>query len=146
MKPKRRIIGFSVLFLLLTFHGVALADDACPMPPDVPDGVDQPPCNAPSASAGDITIGPPEDSVMGGGSAESALERLIEDVIDFIFWVGLIICPLIVVIGGLMYMTAGGDFSRATSAKRLILWAIIGLAVAVAAKFIIGILKYILDY
>jgi|GEM_PF-2629094 len=148
MKTKITIISFFALTLVLGLHGAVLADDTCPpgmvaTPDEVNGGTI---CNAVPGLDGYVVIGAPNDSSMWGDTAESALERLIEDIVDFIFWAGLIICPLIVVIGGFMYMTAGGNFSRATSAKKLILWAVIGLAIAVAAKFIIGILKYILDY
>lgn len=44
---------------------------------------------------------------------------------------------IMIMIGGLKYITAGGDTARVSSAKNTILYAIIGLVIAVLAQVII---------
>jgi hypothetical protein len=44
-----------------------------------------------------------------------------------------------IVIGGIKYITSGGDEKKVASAKNTILYAVIGLVVAILARVIIGI-------
>jgi hypothetical protein len=44
-----------------------------------------------------------------------------------------------IVIGGIKYVTSGGDEKKVASAKNTILYAVVGLVVAILARVIIGI-------
>lgn len=76
---------------------------------------------------------------------ETWLEGIIDRAVDYFFLIGMIIAPLIILVGAFMFFTSGGDPARTQSAKRLILWAAIALAILLLAKAITSIIKYILQ-
>lgn len=100
--------------------------------------------NIPNALAavepGDIVIGPKGS----GGTSEEWIEDIVGRAIDYLFLIGVIMAPLIILIGAFMFFTAAGDPTRAQAAKKVIIWAVIGLAILLFAKAIIGIVQYLL--
>jgi len=71
-------------------------------------------------------------------------EELLDAVIGFIFWVGMALAPLMLIIAGFMFVTSGGSPEKVNNAKRLAVYTLIGLAVVIAAKGLIAVLKSIL--
>lgn len=76
---------------------------------------------------------------------ETALQTKIKSVLETIFlWIG-IISVIVIVIGGIKYMTSTGDAAKIKSAKSTIMYAVIGLIVTLAAfaitEFVIGALN-----
>lgn len=71
-------------------------------------------------------------------------EDLINAFINFIFWVGIAIAPIMILIAGFNFLTAGGDPKKVDTAKKIILYTVIGLAIVLLAKGLIGIIKQIL--
>ncbi len=53
------------------------------------------------------------------------------------------IAALMVIIGGIMWMTAGGDEERAANARKMIISGVVGLIIVGAA---VGIVTYLLRY
>lgn len=68
-------------------------------------------------------------------------EDLINAIIDFIFEIGIIITPLIIIIAAFIFLTAGGDPRKITQAKEMLLYTFIGLAVIILAKGLVLVLK-----
>jgi len=66
---------------------------------------------------------------------------LFDAIIDWIINIALVLAPLIIVYGGLLHITAAGDPAKSTQGKKVILYAAIGLIVALLAKSLIGILE-----
>lgn len=72
----------------------------------------------------------------------SADEAAVGTIMNTVYlWAG-IIAVLIVVIGGLLYVTANGDANNLTRAKNTILYAIIGLIVVIFAFSITQLVIY----
>jgi len=69
---------------------------------------------------------------------------LIDSIVNYIFWVGLALAPLMILIGAFMIMSSGGDPNRVTNGKNMILYASIGLAIILFAKGIIAIIRAVL--
>lgn len=63
---------------------------------------------------------------------------------DLIFYVGLALVTLMVLIGGVMFLTSAGDPAKITTAKRLLFWTAIGAAVTIFSKAAAGLIRYIL--
>lgn len=84
----------------------------------------------------------------GGGSAGSSkicgaatkddLPTLIKNVINILLFVVGIIAVIAIVIGGIRYTTSNGDSSQTKSAKDTILYAVVGLVVAIMAFAIVN--------
>ncbi len=75
---------------------------------------------------------------------EGELQEKVRNILNAVYlWIG-IIAVIAIIIGGVKYMTSQGDASKIKSAKDTILYAIIGLIVALLAfaitNFILGAL------
>ena len=71
-------------------------------------------------------------------NAVDLTQGIIKQVINILLTVAGIIAVLMVVIGGIRYVTSDGDSSRASQAKNTILYALIGLIVAVSSYAIVN--------
>lgn len=73
---------------------------------------------------------------------QKAVDRTVTNVINILFYVIGIIAVIMIIIGGIKYVTSNGDSSSISSAKNTILYAVIGLVVALMAyaivNFVIG--------
>ncbi len=65
-------------------------------------------------------------------------------VTNWIFYIITIIAVLMIIYGGFVYITAAGDPTKATQAKSILTFAVIGLAIALIAKLIPSLVKFIL--
>ena len=74
----------------------------------------------------------------GVGDANS----LVKNVVNIILWVVGILSVIMMVWGGIKYTTSAGDSNKVTSAKNTIIYAVIGLIIAIMAyaivNFVIG--------
>lgn len=74
--------------------------------------------------------------------AESKVDQIITTVINIFSLVVGVISVIMIIIGGLKYITSGGDSGNVSGAKNTILYAIIGLVVVALAqvivKFVLG--------
>ncbi len=81
-------------------------------------------------------------SICGEEKGEDDAQAVVKSILDTVFiWLG-IIAVIVIIIGGVMYMTAQGDTTKITTAKKAILYAVIGLIVALLSfaivNFILG--------
>lgn len=67
----------------------------------------------------------------------NSFEDILYDVSFYIFGFLAALSILVIVIAGIMYITAGGDESRIDNAKKWLLYAIIGLVVSLLAYVIV---------
>jgi hypothetical protein len=72
------------------------------------------------------------------GSGQS-LSGIITIVMNVLLMIVGALAIAFIVIGGIKYITSGGDEKKVASAKNTILYAVIGLVVAILARVIIGI-------
>ncbi|MDP2864249.1 MAG: TrbC/VirB2 family protein [bacterium] len=75
--------------------------------------------------------------------AES-FEDLLNTIVTFIFWIAIAIAPVMIMIAAFFLLTAGGDPKRIDTAKQIILWTVIGLAIILLAKGLISVLRQII--
>ena len=71
-------------------------------------------------------------------------EDLVNALINFIFVIGIAVAPIMVLIAGFNLLTAGGDPKKVDTAKKILLYTAIGLAIILMAKGLIGMLNQIL--
>lgn len=104
--------------------------------------------NAPVGYAGDACdIAGVDDPLICGtpnSNEEAALQNTVKNVLDTVYlWVG-ILAVIVIVIGGIRYMTSTGDEQKIKGAKNTITYATVGLVVTLAAfaitNFVIGAL------
>lgn len=90
----------------------------------------------PSVANGQITIENPLQ-------AES-LEDLIYGIIDFIWKVATAVAPLMIVIAGFYFLTAAGNPQQIDTAKKIILYTVVGYAIIMLSAGLILVIKEIL--
>lgn len=78
-----------------------------------------------------------DGSCRDGGDATTQLDGIITTVINLFSIVVGVIAVIMIIIGGLKYITSAGDSNNVTSAKNTILYAIIGLVIVALAQFIV---------
>jgi len=72
-----------------------------------------------------------------GGTGQKALPKTIEIVVNLLFFILGVIAVIMLIVGGIKFTTSNGDSGQIKSAKDTILYAIIGLVVALLAYAIV---------
>ncbi len=72
-----------------------------------------------------------------GTDAKQKVNSLLATVINIFSLVVGVVAVIMIIIGGLKYITSGGESANITGAKNTILYAIIGLVVVALAQFIV---------
>jgi hypothetical protein len=75
-------------------------------------------------------------------SGTDTINNIITTVINLFSMIVGIIAVIMIIYGGLRYITSGGDSAKITSAKNTIIYALIGLVVVALAQFIV---KFVLN-
>jgi len=70
-------------------------------------------------------------------NSTSSINRLIRDVINILSVVVGVVAIIMIIVGGLKLITSGGEASKTASARNTILYALIGLVVAVLAQVLV---------
>jgi len=70
-----------------------------------------------------------------------SFEELISSLIDGIFWLAIVVCPLMVIIGAFFYLTSAGNPEKIRTAKNILLYTAIGFAIIMFAKAIMAIIE-----
>jgi hypothetical protein len=89
------------------------------------------------------------EETAGGSEIENPIvaddfQEIINSVINLIFYVGLVVTPLMVIIAGLMILTARDDAEQVKKGRQIILYAMVGLFIILFARGIISILNQVL--
>jgi magnesium-transporting ATPase (P-type) len=71
---------------------------------------------------------------------------LINTIGNWIFFILLAIAVIFLIIAGLMFVLAGGNPENITKARQMLISALIGVAVALAARGLVAVISSILGY
>ena len=85
------------------------------------------------------------EQASGEDRANADIDTTFRDVVNFLLYLIGAIAVIMLIFGGFRYVTSGGDGSAITSAKNTILYAVIGLAVAIIAYAIVNFVITALD-
>ena len=120
-KLKTLLIAFGMVFSGI---GLALAPTAAPVYAD---------------ATSEISRGA---AATGGSGDVNTLPTKVKGIINVILYIVGILAVVMIIFGGIKYMTSAGDQSAVTSAKNTILYGIIGLVITLLAyaivQFVIG--------
>lgn len=118
---KKLSIGLALIMGLLVFNTsfVALADNANAV------------CNG-VAIAGGGSCG-----TSGDKAASKSINNLIATIIDILSWIVGVVAVIMVILGGLNFVTSGGDSQKAAKARSTILYALVGLVVVAMAQVLV---------
>ncbi len=71
-------------------------------------------------------------------NANKKTNDFIQNIVSVLLMVLGIICVIVIIIGGIRYTTSGGDSGQVAAAKNTILYAVVGLIVAILAYAIVN--------
>ncbi|MFA5013626.1 MAG: pilin [Candidatus Paceibacterota bacterium] len=74
-------------------------------------------------------------------NADDPFIKTIENITNLLFAVVMIVASVVFVIAGVMFAASGGDPEKTNIAKSTMLWAVIGLVVALMSKGIVYAVK-----
>ena len=75
-----------------------------------------------------------------------SFEDLLGAITNFIFWVGMALAPVMLIIAGFMFVTSAGSPERVKTAQKMALYTVIGLAIILLASGLVAVLKSIIGY
>lgn len=73
-----------------------------------------------------------------------SFETVINNIIDFLFKIAIVLVPLMVVIGGIMFLTSAGNLERVNQSKRILVWSMVGFLIILLSKGILAMLESLL--
>lgn len=74
----------------------------------------------------------------------TSVQAVIKGISDWVWDIGFVLAPLMLIIGAFYLMTASGDPERINTGKKIITWTIIGIAILWMSTHIITLIKNIL--
>lgn len=69
---------------------------------------------------------------------------VMDKIIDFVFKIAVVLAPLMIVVGGAIFVTSGGNLQKTDQAKKIMIWTAVGLLVIIMAKGIIALIRQLL--
>jgi len=66
---------------------------------------------------------------------------LIDAIIKFIFYIAVVIAPLMIIIGAFYILTAGGDPKKIGTGRNIIIYTLVGLAIILLARGLIAMIE-----
>lgn len=76
--------------------------------------------------------------IGGGGGGDVDLKNAIQTVVNALLFLLSAVAVIMIIIGGIRYTTSNGDSTRTKAAKDTILYAVVGLVVAILAFAIVN--------
>ena len=74
----------------------------------------------------------------------TGLIDMFDTVANWAFAILMALAAVFLIIGGIQFVTAQGSQEKVTSARNLLIWALVGVAVGVAAKGLVAVVRSIL--
>jgi len=127
----KRLLVSASAFTLMLVPGALVAAPAFAQTADIDGNL----CAGANLQVGD------KDCSTAGDPAEK-VNTLIAQVINIFSLVVGVVSVIMIIIGGLKYITSGGDAGNVSGAKNTILYAVIGLVVVALAQVIV---RFVLD-
>lgn len=96
------------------------------------------------ASCHGVPVRDGTDCPIEPGGGEDEMMGIVKNVLNAIFGIMGVISAVVIIIGGVLYIISAGDPGKVATAKKAILYAVIGLVVSLSAfaitNFILGAL------
>ena len=98
-----------------------------------------------SCKSGSCTEEPPlDENCICSPITATSVPALVKTITNWVFYIAIVLSPLMILIGAFFLMTAAGDPKRVETGKKFILWTIVGIAVILFSRVIIGIVRGVL--
>lgn len=78
------------------------------------------------------------------GENATSIPTLINRVANFIFFVGIVVAPVMILVAAFYFLTAGGNKDRVTKARKIIIWTLVGVAVLYMSNILMDVIQQVL--
>jgi len=85
-----------------------------------------------------------EDIVIPPPGRYTTIQEILSAIANFLFWLGVALFPIVIVIVAYLFLTSGGDPKKVQQARTFLLWSSIGLAILLLSRVFASLLKSIL--
>ena len=97
-------------------------------------------------------VAAPDTSVSSGGTqtvlenpiSSATLPELLKNVLNFLFSLSIVILPIIILYGGFLMLTAGGDPTKISQSRTILLWAVVAFAIILLARGLPEVIRSLL--
>lgn len=72
------------------------------------------------------------------------IPEIINAITNLIVAIGFSVAVIMIIWAAILYMTAGGNEEKVKTAKKALMWTVIGIAILLSAKFIIQLIEELL--
>ena len=72
-----------------------------------------------------------------GPCTDNGVDRIVKAAVEILSFVAGAVAVIMVIVAGFKYMTSGGDSGKVSSAKNTLIYAMVGLAIAVLAQALV---------
>lgn len=86
---------------------------------------------------------PPTNPAPTIATTPEGLVKIVENITDWVFVIFLLLAVIFIIIAAMQFVTAGGKPESVSEARQKIIWAAVGIIVALAAKAIPAVLQNI---
>ncbi len=73
-----------------------------------------------------------------------SITEILENIIKWMLYIAMVVAPAMLIIGAIVFMTSAGNPERIKTARRIIVWTIIGFVIILFGRGIFSIIKNIL--
>jgi len=107
-------------------------------------GEDPASCSQDCSSGGRGGSGGGIPAVLENPISSQTLPQLLENVLNFLFGLSIVILPIIILYGGILLLTAGGDPTKISKSRTILLWAVVAFAIILLARGLPAVLRALL--
>lgn len=76
--------------------------------------------------------------------SSQTLPELLENVLNFLFGLAIVVLPIIILYGGILMLTAGGEPEKISKSRTILLWAVVAFVIILLARGLPTVLRGIL--
>ncbi|MDD5626865.1 MAG: pilin [Patescibacteria group bacterium] len=98
-----------------------------------------------TATAQDEPTGLQRPDAAAAGLPAGDFKALINGIVKWVLWIAAPACLVALVYGGMRYAFAGGSEEKAENAKKIMKYAVIGVAIIIAAYAIVGLITALIS-
>ncbi|TSC75365.1 MAG: hypothetical protein G01um101430_460 [Parcubacteria group bacterium Gr01-1014_30] len=69
--------------------------------------------------------------------------EVLENIVDWLFTILLIVSAIAIIVAAFLFVTAAGDPEKTSKARNFVIYALIGVAVAIAARGLVALVRRI---
>lgn len=76
----------------------------------------------------------------------TTVEDLIDKVVNYLFYLGVAIAPVLILLGAFYFLTSGGNPERVEKGKKIILYTLLGVTILYMSNILLNLIRTVLGF